>query len=159
MEPPRPGGAPAAGEAKTVTEVVAANVRRLRHGLRMSGADLAHEMQLRGIGWNRTTVAKLETGRRESVTVQELLGLAVTLDVPPIWLLADPTSGYPTSVTGGVELDPWSMLLWAAGRQPLEEPGGAHWQEASAPLTWACQVAAIAQQMADNLRHRAFGFQ
>ncbi len=88
-------------------------------------------MNERGIPWNRTTVAKLETGRRETVTVQELLALALVLNVPPVWLLADPEGGSAVAVAEGVEADPWTALLWLTGWQPLEESGAGAWASAN----------------------------
>lgn len=46
-------------------------------------------MQAHGEHWNRTTVAKLETGRRQSVSVEDLLALAAALDVPISRLLPE----------------------------------------------------------------------
>lgn len=137
MEAPRRDGAP----PRTVTTVIAERIKTLRNEARLSGPALAAAMNERGIPWNRTTVAKLETGRRETVTVQELLALAVVLDVPPVWLLADPKAGTPVPITEGVEADPWSALLWLIGRQPLAEPTGAVWNDAAAQLGALQQLA------------------
>jgi transcriptional regulator with XRE-family HTH domain len=79
-------------------------------------------------------VAKLETGRRESVSVQELLALAVVLGVPPVWLLADPKAGTSVPVAEGIEVDPWTALMWLTGNQPLEESGGVAWDSAYCAL-------------------------
>lgn len=83
-------------------------------------------MNEQGIPWNRTTVAKLETGRRESISVRELLALAVVLDVPPVWLLADPKQDGLVAIAEGLEVEPWSALLWLTGTQPLEGSRVAH---------------------------------
>ena len=63
---------------------------------------------------------KLENENRESVSVTDWCALAVALDVPPDWLLVDPSGATPTPVPGGAELDPWSALLWMSGREHLE---------------------------------------
>lgn len=91
-----------------------------------SGPALATAMNGQGIPWNRTTVAKLETGRRESITVQELLALARVLEVPPVWLLVDAKAGTPVPIAEGVEVDPWAALLWLTGTQPLDGRAGTH---------------------------------
>jgi hypothetical protein len=79
----------------TPTAVIAARVRELR-GAR-SADWLAREMQRQGIGWTRLVVTKLETGRRQSVSVEELLALAAVLDVSPLHLLVPP---YPSPLWG-----------------------------------------------------------
>ncbi|AEA23127.1 helix-turn-helix domain protein [Pseudonocardia dioxanivorans CB1190] len=98
-----------------VTGVIARRVRELRDAARLSGADLAERMNDLGIAWNRTTVAKLETGRRATVTVQELLALGRALDVPPIILIADPRRREPVPLVPGEETHPWEALLWLSG--------------------------------------------
>ncbi len=113
--------------AQTVTTVLAARVKALRTKARLSGPALAVAMNEHGIPWNRTTVAKLETGRRESVTVQELFALALVLDVPPVWLLVDPEVGRAVPIAEGVEADPWTSLMWLTGWQPLEGSGEGAW--------------------------------
>lgn len=80
-----------------------------------------------GTGWSRTTVAKLEAGRRGSVSVGELLALAVVFGLPPIWLLVDPESSTAVPVAAGVELDPWTALLWMIGKRPLSDPPAPGW--------------------------------
>lgn len=159
METPHRDGAAGCGEAMTITTIIASRVKELRGAARLSGADMAAAMHEQGIGWNRTTVAKLETGRRESVTVQELLALAVALNVPPVWLLADPTSPHPVHIADGVDLDPWSAIMWMVGAQALTDPPGSTWPSASGPLAWAWQAVAIARQMDEAAWFRAAGFQ
>lgn len=70
-----------------VTAVIATRVRALRRVLGLSGAQLAERLSRHGIHWNRSTAAKLETGRREAISVQELLALADVLGVPPMSLV------------------------------------------------------------------------
>ncbi|OLM20850.1 MULTISPECIES: helix-turn-helix domain-containing protein [unclassified Pseudonocardia] len=107
--------------ADAVTAVIARRVRTLREHARLSGADLADRMIDLGVAWNRTTVAKLETGRRSNVTVSELLALGLALDVPPILLIADPRAGEEVPVAAGTSSDAWSALLWLAGRQRIAD--------------------------------------
>jgi transcriptional regulator with XRE-family HTH domain len=77
----------------TPTEVVAQRMRELRRGRGWSAERLAEELARHGVEWNRGVVTKLETGRRASVSVAELLGLAAVFEVSPLDLLglADPT--------------------------------------------------------------------
>jgi DNA-binding Xre family transcriptional regulator len=70
--------------------VIAARVRELREKRCWSAARLAREMQHVGVPWERVVVTKLETGRRESVTVVELLAIAAELECCPLHLLVLP---------------------------------------------------------------------
>jgi transcriptional regulator with XRE-family HTH domain len=114
-----------------ITAVIAEQVKHLRKERRLSGPGLAAELNKRGIKWNRTTVAKFETGLRSSITVQEFLALALALRVAPVILLADPRRTESVPLAGGgepVEPDAWSALLWAAGFAELDPRRGAVYQ-------------------------------
>jgi transcriptional regulator with XRE-family HTH domain len=129
------------------TTVIAGRVKVLRKQARLSGPALASAMKERGFAWNRTTVAKLETGHRESISVQEWLALALVLDVPPVWLLIDPSGRTPTPVAEGVELDPWSALMWMIGRQVIGQPAGTNWKSEEFDLL--SQVQRLWERLAD----------
>lgn len=81
------------------TAVIAARVRELRRGRGWSADDLAAGMTAAGIPWTRLVVTKLETGRRKSVSTEELLALAYVLDAAPIYLLLpwDDGAAYPVT--------------------------------------------------------------
>jgi transcriptional regulator with XRE-family HTH domain len=131
----------------TITAVIAERVKQLRVKARLSGPALAAAMAERGIPWNRTTVAKLENGHRESISVRELLALAVVLDVPPVWLLADPTVATPVSIAEGIEASPWTALMWFTGFRPLDELGEASaWAIASNALHQLNALARLLEQ-------------
>ena len=115
------GTSPASPAAPTITAVIAKRVRELREHWRMSGAALAAEMVELGVNWNRTTVAKLESGRRESISVQELLALGKALRVPPVWLLFDPTDGSPVPIARNYQPNPWDAAVWLTGRDPVQD--------------------------------------
>jgi len=99
-----------------VTGAVTARVKQLRTDVRLSGAALADGMAKLGFRWNQSTVAKLESGRRRLISVDELLALAQVLGIPPVLLLADPRRDVgPIPISEGVELSAWEVLLWAIG--------------------------------------------
>lgn len=118
----------------------------------MTGAFVASEMAKRGHQWNRTTTAKIENGQRESVTVDELLTLSFILGVPPIWFLADPKSTEQIPLVSGESADPWRVLMWAAGRAPLEEVNG-RWLDAEVPLRQATTIAAVVERFRTIAAH------
>jgi transcriptional regulator with XRE-family HTH domain len=99
--------------AAPITRVIAARVAELRGDL--SGAKLAARLNEYGVPWNRNTVAKFETGRRESVTVHELLALALALGTTPLALMTDPRMKQPVPLGAGFEADPWIVARWARG--------------------------------------------
>jgi transcriptional regulator with XRE-family HTH domain len=69
------------------TQWVAKRVREVRQKRGLTAAQLATEMTRVGVPWKRGVVAKLESGLREAVSVEELLALAYVLDVAPVHLL------------------------------------------------------------------------
>lgn len=73
----RKNGPPAA----TVGEVVGENLRRLRRSRQWTQDTAAREFAAVGLSWNRTHLAALESGRRETVDVGTLVLLAAALDV------------------------------------------------------------------------------
>jgi transcriptional regulator with XRE-family HTH domain len=69
------------------TRVVAERVAAIRRYTGLTQEGLAEAMQAVGIDWQRIVVAKLESGRRSFVTVDELLALCVVLEISPTDLL------------------------------------------------------------------------
>ncbi|MGH3547085.1 MAG: helix-turn-helix domain-containing protein [Pseudonocardiaceae bacterium] len=108
--------------------VLARRVRELRKAAGgMTQAELGRRMTALGQQWGRTTVAKLETGNRESVTPDEWWALALVFEVPPPLLLVDPAAGTPVRIAEGIEVDPWTALLWMTGKKPLTDLPGQAW--------------------------------
>lgn len=163
VEPPKPGE-----RADPITRLLARRVVELRKSVGINQADLGARMAELRPGWSRSTVAKLERNLRETLSVGDLLALAVVLGVPPIWLLADPATGDPVPVARGIEVDPWSALMWLRGGQqltdepfsdePLNLAAPGRWNEAALPLAWAAQAAAIVKQMVSTAEIRALRF-
>lgn len=116
--------------AEAITEVVASRVRYLRESMGMSQEDVALALNKVGVPWKRATVVNLETrapgsrGKglgRDAVTLEEFLGLALVLGVPPVGLLYDLRSGDPTPITNQVSAPPMEAALWTIGRRVLPE--------------------------------------
>lgn len=147
---------PALPDVRPGTAVIAANVRRLRDQLNWSGADLAVRVQDQGLNWTRTTVAKLETGRREAVAVHELLALAIALGVPPVWLLVDPTDGRRTLIAdqagGTVGMGPWTAFQWLTGQSYADVVPGDWpqlWDRAAGGLDLGYRIGQLLRQLHD----------
>lgn len=105
-------------------EVIASRVRELRKKHGWSAERLAAEMDRVGIPWTRIVVAKLETGRRETVTVQELLALSYVLDIGVLNLLV------PTEDEQGGK----PLAYWAVPRHGPLVPSVRAWIRGEAPL-------------------------
>jgi transcriptional regulator with XRE-family HTH domain len=94
-------------------QVVIARVRELRRQQGLSGATIAQRMTDLGIPWDRNTIAKLETGRRSSLSLDECLALALTLRVSPVALfLPDANEAYhitPNASATAEEVGRWLM--------------------------------------------------
>jgi len=140
--------------ADPITRLVAGRVRALRTERRISGATLGAAVRALGLrNWAPATVGKLETMRRQSITVQEWLALSVALDVPPVWLLVDPDDGA-VPIATGVEAGPHRALLWLTGRVPLTDPAGAAWETAARVIALTGQIAALTERHAQLRAHR-----
>jgi len=114
----------ASRSAEPITALVAERVRTLRGAAGWTQAELAERVARYGLPWNRATVVHLEKraasgkgGGRESLSVQELLALALVFDVPPVLLIADPRQpgSVPIASDADGEVDPWVALLWIIG--------------------------------------------
>ncbi|MGC8919446.1 helix-turn-helix domain-containing protein [Streptomyces sp. PG2] len=113
-----------AEEIRGVMDVVRARVKELRGRKGWSGAELGRELDAVGVPWNRSVVANFESGRRPAVSVQELLALALVLDVAPVNLLV-PLDSVPYRVTpvNTETQDSVAVWRWMRGEKPL--PGTA----------------------------------
>jgi transcriptional regulator with XRE-family HTH domain len=69
------------------TRVIGERVAAIRRYLGMTQEELAEAMRAVGIDVERIVIAKLETGRRSFVKVDELLALCVVLEISPTDLL------------------------------------------------------------------------
>jgi len=79
-------------------------------------------MNTLGVEWNRGVVTKLETGRRESVSVAEWLALARAFDVSPLALLfPDEDSRYAVTPSQAVEsvIDVYNWIVGLLNGLPL----------------------------------------
>ena len=99
MEHERP--APS-GEPPQVTAEVATRVKALRRQLRLSAREVAERCAAAGApSLTRSTIAKIESGVRQSVTVDELAALAQALGVPAHDLLPSTTATVGQAVSFG----------------------------------------------------------
>jgi transcriptional regulator with XRE-family HTH domain len=94
-----------------LTRIVAGEVRRYRHERQMSAQRLADRCAMLGFPIPRPVLSNIENGRREAITLPELLVLAAALEVPPLLLVI------PVGRQGSIEIVPHvNVLIWEAAR-------------------------------------------
>ncbi|OZC80534.1 transcriptional regulator [Rhodococcus sp. 06-418-5] len=110
--------------AEQLVARVAGEVRRLRgkeHSA-LSAAKLADRTVDIGFGISRSVVADLETGRKKSIDVPELLVLAAALGVSPAQLLYPDLPKGPVEILPGLEQESHDALRWFSGEAGLMKP-------------------------------------
>ncbi|SRR6266487_3522977 len=109
-------------EQNVVTRVLADRIREVRRRRGLTAAQFAERMKAAGIGWDRGVVAKLETGRRQSIGVDEWLTAAYVLDVAPIHLLLPLDDDVQVAVlpaAPGSTLPVGGLRAWVSGYAPM----------------------------------------
>jgi transcriptional regulator with XRE-family HTH domain len=127
QQPSQP--APEAQWAARLAQVVAQQVQRLRAAQRISAQKLAEATADLGHPVPRSVIANLESGRREAVSIAEVLVLARALGVPPLELI------FPLGQEGGrtIEVLPntvvgtWTAAQWFTGERPFAVDTGGEW--------------------------------
>lgn len=76
---------------------------------------LADRCTALGMPMDRTVIAKLEKGTRQTITLGEVIVLARALEVPPVALLFDLGNPEAVEVLPGKDADSWSALKWFTG--------------------------------------------
>jgi transcriptional regulator with XRE-family HTH domain len=122
----------AAGDDKTTKRAnelgptglaVAANVARLRAALGMSTYKLSDILASLGRPIAASAITRIEGGHRR-VDTDDLMALAVALDVPPSALLLPPTAEGELALTASYSTAATQAWDWAEGKQPLHVPPG-----------------------------------
>lgn len=102
----------------TPVATIAQRVKQLRGRRGWTAAQLGAELAPHGVRWDRFTVANLENGKRQNVTVNELFALALALDVAPVNLLV-PLHDTPYEVTPSRAEGADAVRSWVRGEEPL----------------------------------------
>lgn len=120
----------------TPVQVVATRVRELRQrrGLSLQQlADLCAEAGFPDLG--RQVLTKLENGRRESVSIAEVLALAYVLDAPPVSLFVPLDGRTQLQLTPDIQLSGFTALGWVTGdSEPGDPERRQRWREVSSPV-------------------------
>lgn len=100
--------------------VIAERIKELRKARGWSAQTLADAMTKAGVPWDRSVVANFESGRRASVSLEEVFALAYVLDVAPVNLMTSTDLGAPPcGVVEGVVASADDVREWIRGRKPL----------------------------------------
>ncbi|MCF6507382.1 helix-turn-helix domain-containing protein [Blastococcus sp. MG754426] len=100
---------------KRLTATIADQVQRTRVAQGLSAQQLADITAELGYAIPRSVIANLESGRRDTVSVAELIVLARALRIPPL-LLALPIGRLDTvELLPGVDAATWPAAKWFAG--------------------------------------------
>ncbi|AWT42811.1 MULTISPECIES: helix-turn-helix transcriptional regulator [Streptomyces] len=105
--------------AVTPVEAVAQRVRDARNRKGLTAQELADRLKAAGVPWDRGTVTKLETGRRQNVSIVEWLALARVLDVAPVHLLVPLENGGSYMATPAEAAKTDRVRYWVRGLVPL----------------------------------------
>jgi transcriptional regulator with XRE-family HTH domain len=112
-------------KAKTPSDFVGPNVRRFRELRGWRQRHLVERLEELGAtttGWSEVKVHRLETGKRQKVSLEDLFELAIALDVSPLQLIVPHgDEAAHTKVWIGGKVDRWSHQVkqWVRGVQPL----------------------------------------
>jgi transcriptional regulator with XRE-family HTH domain len=106
-----------------LTAVVAREVRRHRDRRRLSAQQLADRTAEFGMAIPRNVLANLESGRRETITVAEVLVLAAVLGVSPMELICPVGYDAEIEILPGRKMDPLQASRWVDGQLILDGTG------------------------------------
>jgi transcriptional regulator with XRE-family HTH domain len=104
-----------AGWPKRLTRVIATQVQNARSQRKMSAQQLADATAALGYEIPRSVIANLESGRRDTVSIAELLVLAKALRVPPLLLVFPLGQEQLTEVLPGTTMGTWAAARWFTG--------------------------------------------
>lgn len=109
----------------TPMKTIARRVReiRLRRGLTQD--ELATALQREGVQWARSTIAKLELGHRDNISVVELLALSYCLACSPTHLVVPPDGASRYQITPAKEVSVIAARRFIRG---VEELPGMDWR-------------------------------
>lgn len=97
---------------------IAKRVAELRKRNGWTATQLGKELERQGIAWDRFTVASLENGKRQNVTVTEWLALARVLNIAPVHLLVESEhpGSEPTEAASPYQVTPTETVTRAEAR-------------------------------------------
>lgn len=102
---------------------IAQRLRDSRKAAGLTMAEVAQGCADRGLPeFTEHSMKNLESGRKTSITVADVVVLADVLGVPPVTLLFPLGSSATVEVLPGREVSTWDAVAWFTGESPLDEP-------------------------------------
>ncbi|MFE9597090.1 helix-turn-helix domain-containing protein [Streptomyces hokutonensis] len=102
---------------------IAQRLRDSRKAAGLTMAEVAQGCADRGLPeFTEHSMKNLESGRKTSISVAEVVVLADVLGVPPVTLLFPLGSSATVEVLPGREVSTWDAVAWFTGESPLAEP-------------------------------------
>jgi transcriptional regulator with XRE-family HTH domain len=105
-------------KSRTITAVFADRLREARAARGWTQTELSEALAAIGSPMDRTTIAKLEKAQRQ-VRLEELVALAVALDVSPLYLMFPLRLEEVVKLTPKTSLESRAAFKWANGQGPL----------------------------------------
>jgi len=102
----------------------------------MSAEQLAAAVTKLGLPYTRAQVSNLESGRRDSITVGEVLAFAEVLGVPPALLIFPVGVEQDVESVPGTYSDAWTAYQWLVGQHGDHEPLGYYTRHERAWRQW-----------------------
>lgn len=102
-----------------LTRATGRAIRHYRTKRRLSAEQLAEAVSNLGLRYTRTQVSNLESGRRDTITVGEVIAFAAVLDVPPTLLLFPIGTDDPVPILPGQTTNPWTAYQCFIGEYVL----------------------------------------
>lgn len=98
-------------------------MRDSRKAAGLTMAEVAQGCADRGLPeFTEHSMKNLESGRKASITVADVVVLADVLGVPPVTLLFPLGSSATVELLPGREVSTWDAVAWFTGESPLGEP-------------------------------------
>lgn len=105
------------------TSRIARRVRDSRKAAGLTMAEVAQGCAARGMpDFTEHSMKNLESGRKASISVADVVVLADVLGVPPVALLFPLGTSPMVEVLPGRELPTWDAVAWFTGESPLTDP-------------------------------------
>jgi transcriptional regulator with XRE-family HTH domain len=118
--------------ARSPSTVAAERIRTTRDRRGLTQAQLAAALTRLGHPMHQSAIAKIEA-RERKITLDDVLVLAVALDVPPGLLFVPVESDADLALTPTMKIHPWYAWEWVRGLEPLPGRATPEWWDGSEP--------------------------